>query len=210
MTRYQEARQSRIFVDKMTSIPTSIRNEQDELLSFAYDVVRGMDFLAERKFCHPVLTTHKVLLTEDGRCKLYDIFPEAMAMLKVKQELNQEYPPVAWLAPEAIFMSDYTIASDVWNYAVLLWEVFSLGAIPYAGFRRSQMEENIRNGNVLLQPINCPGALYNVMLTCWNMSKDKRPLIGSVKRQLQSAFDSFNEQYPAKISEGGTIYETCE
>lgn len=49
MTRYQEARQSRIFVDKMTSIPTSIRNEQDELLSFAYDVVRGMDFLAERK-----------------------------------------------------------------------------------------------------------------------------------------------------------------
>lgn len=58
MTRYQEARQSRIFVDKMTSIPTSIRNEQDELLSFAYDVVRGMDFLAERKVPSFFFFTH--------------------------------------------------------------------------------------------------------------------------------------------------------
>lgn len=47
---------------------------------------------------------------------------------------------MAWLAPEAIFMSDYTIASDVWNYAVLLWEVFSLGKLLNIAFSQWVLE----------------------------------------------------------------------
>lgn len=37
-----------------------------------------------------------------------------------------------WLALEAV-SSTYTLESDVWSYGVTLWEVFSAGALPYAG-----------------------------------------------------------------------------
>lgn len=35
--------------------------------------------------------------------------------------------PLRWLAPEAIVQAQYCSASDVWAFAVLLWEIATLG-----------------------------------------------------------------------------------
>ncbi|KAJ8039337.1 Inactive tyrosine-protein kinase kin-32 [Holothuria leucospilota] len=71
----------------------------------------------------------------------------------------QKFPPVAWLAPETIFLKDYSCASDMWNFAVVLWEIFSIGDIPYKGMTQSQVEQNIKQSVPLSQPPCCPGAL---------------------------------------------------
>lgn len=39
--------------------------------------------------------------------------------------------PLRWLAPEAILHSQYCTASDVWAFAVLLWEIATLGKHLY-------------------------------------------------------------------------------
>jgi serine/threonine protein kinase len=41
--------------------------------------------------------------------------------------------PVKWTAPEVLEFEKYTLASDVWSFGVVMWEIFSFGSVPYGG-----------------------------------------------------------------------------
>ena len=39
--------------------------------------------------------------------------------------------PIRWMAPEAIARRKFSIASDVWSFGILMWEMFNPKKIPY-------------------------------------------------------------------------------
>ena len=45
---------------------------------------------------------------------------------------SQRPLPLRWMAPEAITTAMWTVASDVWAYGVLLWELTHQGALARA------------------------------------------------------------------------------
>ena len=55
--------------------------------------------------------------------------------------------PVRWTPPEAIHFRKFSEKSDVWSFGVLLWEVMSYGAQPYADWVKTGSE---RSGQGLL------------------------------------------------------------
>ena len=48
--------------------------------------------------------------------------------------------PVRWMAPEAMYRQRYSTASDIWSYGCLLYEIWSLGRMPFREFTNAQVQ----------------------------------------------------------------------
>lgn len=94
--------------------------------------------------------------------------------------------PIAWCAPECVNYLKFTSASDVWAYAVCLWEMFSYGFQPWPAFTGHQILEAIDKPNFqrLEQPECCPKEYYTLMLKCWNHDPLKRPKFSEIYQLL--------------------------
>ena len=78
------------------------------------------------------------------------------------------------MAPESIKYGKFSEASDVWSYGILLWEVFSFGQQPFAGYTNDEVIAMISGGNNLVPPSNS-GMTAHVMLDCWEPKTKNRP-----------------------------------
>lgn len=91
-----------------------------------------------------------------------------------------------WTAPEAIAFRKFTSASDVWSYGVVLWEVMSYGERPYWNWSNQDVIKSIEKGYRLPAPMDCPEALYQLMLDCWQKQRTHRPTFSSIVTTLDN------------------------
>uniref|UniRef100_A0A8C6CXW4 Vascular endothelial growth factor receptor 1 n=1 Tax=Moschus moschiferus TaxID=68415 RepID=A0A8C6CXW4_MOSMO len=149
----------------------------EDLISYSFQVARGMEFLSSRKCIHRDLAARNILLSENNVVKICD-FGLARDIYK-----NPDYVrkgdtrlPLKWMAPESIFDKIYSTKSDVWSFGVLLWEIFSLGGSPYPGV---QMDEDfcsrLKDGMRMRAPEYATPEIYQIMLDCWHKDPKERP-----------------------------------
>lgn len=94
--------------------------------------------------------------------------------------------PIAWCSPECVNYLKFTSASDVWAYAVCLWEMFSYGFQPWPAFTGQQILEAIDKPNFqrLEKPEVCPKEYYALMLKCWSHEPRDRPKFSEIYLML--------------------------
>ncbi|XP_071841797.1 uncharacterized protein [Apostichopus japonicus] len=164
-----------------------------QLTTFAADVCEGMYFLAKQNYRHPGLSARKALLSSTGRCKLYDFWPADLATDVMNQILTKKIPPIAWLAPETVFIGNYLEKSDVWSFGVVLWEIFSLGKTPFGGLTCTEIENKLRRNETLEQPMACAGGIFGAMLSMWNPTIDERPSFESLQLTLRGYLNDMRQ-----------------
>ncbi|KAJ8368411.1 hypothetical protein SKAU_G00084390 [Synaphobranchus kaupii] len=163
-----------------------------DLLSFTFQVARGMDFLASKNCVHRDLAARNVLLSHGKIVKICD-FGLARDIMHDNNYVSKgsTFLPVKWMAPESIFDNLYTTLSDVWSYGILLWEIFSLGGTPYPGMMvDSSFYNKIKSGYRMAKPEHATGDVYEVMMRCWNSEPEKRPSFHSLSETVASFLPS--------------------
>ncbi|CAG0915831.1 unnamed protein product [Notodromas monacha] len=82
--------------------------------------------------------------------------------------------PVRWMSPESITRRIYSYASDVWAYGIVLWEIYSLGKVPYFGHSNEKVISLIIDGVQLEPPAGSPEYIAGIMKSCWNPEPNRR------------------------------------
>ncbi|WAR20364.1 ALK-like protein, partial [Mya arenaria] len=65
--------------------------------------------------------------------------------------------PIKWLPPKAFLDGVFTSKTDVWSFGVLLWEIYTLGYMPYPGQTNSDVMHFVSSGGRLDPPEQYPG-----------------------------------------------------
>ncbi|XP_055330566.1 uncharacterized protein LOC129582960 [Paramacrobiotus metropolitanus] len=172
-----------VYLEMRSSKEKSLGKNQltdEQLTGFAYQICRGMEYLSQHSIIHRDLAARNVLVADEGVVKICDFGLAKQKADYYAMSNTTVALPLRWMAPECLRTKVFSEKTDVWAFGVTLWEVFSLGAAPFADGEASQWDvqefvEALCRGFQLKQPTICPSSKYEIMQLCWNLEPVQRP-----------------------------------
>ncbi|ELR11863.1 protein kinase domain containing protein [Acanthamoeba castellanii str. Neff] len=166
----------------------------ESLIQMTKDLAAGMDHLAEHGIIHRDLAARNLLL-EIKRSDVYRVKVCDFGLSRLStEELNPQQMktiPVRWTAVEVFMGKPYTGKCDVWSFGVTVWEIFSFGALPYAGMATREVVDAVLQGVRLAKPDGCPDDIFTqIILPCLQANPEDRPTFRELYHKLESLFPS--------------------
>lgn len=159
-----------------------------DLLNVALDVAKGCQYLEENHFIHRDIAARNCLLTTKSSDRVVKIADFGMARDIYRADYYRKggkaMLPVKWMPPEAFLDGIFTTKTDVWSFGVLLWEIMSLGYMPYPGWGNQEVMQLVTSGGRLDPPNNCPNQIYHIMMRCWHPIPEERPNFSTIIERL--------------------------
>uniref|UniRef100_G3PZQ8 Tyrosine-protein kinase n=1 Tax=Gasterosteus aculeatus aculeatus TaxID=481459 RepID=G3PZQ8_GASAC len=164
----------------LTQHPTAV-----QLLEMCKDVSEGMAYLESQQYIHRDLAARNCLVDGNGTIKVTDFGLS-------RYVLDDEYTssagskfPVRWSPPEVLLYCKFSSKSDIWAYGVLLWEVYTLGRLPYERLNNTEIVDQVSRGLRLFRPQLANEKVYSLMTTCWLEKADERPTFQELALTVQ-------------------------
>ncbi|XP_059376033.1 proto-oncogene tyrosine-protein kinase ROS isoform X2 [Carassius carassius] len=152
------------------------------LLDISWDVATGCAYLERMHFIHRDIAARNCLVsvrsyTDPERVVKIGDFGLARDVYKndYYRKKGEGLLPVRWMSPESLTDGIFNKYSDVWAFGVLLWEIMTLGKLPYPTYTNHEVLSYISTGARLPSPAGCPQRLYNLMMSCWSKEPNVRP-----------------------------------
>ena len=118
------------------------------------------------------------MVGQDEICKVGDFgllreLPQGEAVYVVKTDIPL---PVKWMAPESLEDGEFSTASDVWSFGIVMWEMYNPKETPYGELGDPlRLAMKIARGMRLEIPEPYPPTVAKIMKACWRQIPAKRP-----------------------------------
>uniref|UniRef100_A0A8C5DT58 receptor protein-tyrosine kinase n=1 Tax=Gouania willdenowi TaxID=441366 RepID=A0A8C5DT58_GOUWI len=163
-----------------------------QLVGMMRGIAAGMKYLSDMSYVHRDLAARNILVNNTLECKVSDFGLSRV----LEDDPEGTYTtsggkiPIRWTAPEAIAYRKFTSASDVWSFGIVMWEVMAFGERPYWDMSNHEVMKAINEAFRLPAPMDCPSAVYQLMLQCWLQDRSKRPRFGDIVSLLDKLLRS--------------------
>ncbi|XP_056130568.1 ephrin type-A receptor 2a isoform X2 [Lampris incognitus] len=153
-----------------------------QLVGMLRGIAAGMKYLSDMNYVHRDLAARNILVNSNLECKVSDFGLSRV----LEDDPEGTYTtrggkiPIRWTAPEAIEYRKFTSASDVWSFGIVMWEVMAFGERPYWDMSNHEVMKVINEAFRLPAPMDCPSAVYQLMLQCWLHDRSKRPRFSDI------------------------------
>ncbi|KAH3758890.1 [FeFe]-hydrogenase [Pelomyxa schiedti] len=162
----------------------------------------GMTFLHKSGIMHRDLKPDNILVVsldanQNVVCKLTD-FGTTRECTDDTKRMTRGIGTPTFMSPEVYQGGQYSMSTDVFSFAVLLYEVFS-GIQSYSGAEFTQdwmIPQFVISGKRLTIPPSVPERIANLIKVCWSQEPQKRPTFSGVQVEL----DAISNGRPTTLS----------
>lgn len=132
---------------------------------------------------------------------------EYVKTIRQEEKGTDQHLDLRWMAPESFMDNKFSSRSDIWSFAVLVWEVFSYARKPYGAFNKSEIANEVKSGRRLESGDGWPPEIDEVMQQCWVLDSKKRPTFAEVQGTIRTLLLEDAELLRARIARASRIAE---
>ncbi|KAL4623922.1 protein-tyrosine kinase 2-beta-like [Arapaima gigas] len=164
------------------------------LVLYCLQICKALAYLEGIHMVHRDIAVRNVLVASPECVKLGDFGLSRYIEEEEYYKASLSRLPIKWMAPESINFRRFTSASDVWMFAVCMWEIMSRGQQPFFWLENKDVINQLERGVRLPKPDACPPTLYTLMSRCWTYDPLERPKFTELVCILSDAHKMEKEQ----------------
>ncbi|XP_061341997.1 serine/threonine-protein kinase STY46-like [Gastrolobium bilobum] len=157
--------------------------ELSQLLKFAIDVCKGMEYLHRNNIIHRDLKTANLLMDTHNVVKVADF--GVARFLNQGGVMTAETGTYRWMAPEVINHQPYDQKADIFSFSIVLWELVT-AKVPYDTMTPLQAALGVRQGLRPELPKHGHPKLLDLMQRCWEAIPSSRPSFNEITVELEN------------------------
>ena len=151
----------------------------------ALEIAKGLAYLHDHNIIHGDLAARNVLLGASYVAKISDFGLSKRLSNQSVTLIGARPIPVRWTAPELFTHGVYGTPSDVWAFGITLFELYSLGEVPFSDYSNEGLQRALVRGPVqLMRSEQIDLVDWNVIEQCLARDPRQRPTMHQLVVQM--------------------------